>query len=128
MWLLKKIQKILILRINITYGLLKYLTELTRINLTLSQGQKRKLLKAYRKHEEVTLRLSDKALTGGNDTLLVPNNIARRMRKNVQNHKGVQIRISKSNIPKQEGSGIFRNLAKVALQCTISKDCWAKSC
>ena len=38
---------------------------------------------------------------------MVPNNTVRKLAKNLNERKGMQITISKSNIRKQTGSGIF---------------------
>ena len=40
------------------------MTELHQISIKLSEGQKRKLSKAYRNREEISLRLSKNALSG----------------------------------------------------------------
>ena len=47
------------------------MTELHKINVKLSEGQKRKLAKAYRDNEEVSIKLAHKNLSGS-DTLMVP--------------------------------------------------------
>ena len=49
------------------------MTELHQISVKLSEGQKRKLSKAYRNREEISLRLSKNALSGSN-VLMVPMN------------------------------------------------------
>ena len=43
------------------------MAELHKINVSLSEGQKRKLAKAYRAREEISIRFSHSALHG-NDT------------------------------------------------------------
>ena len=57
------------------------MTELHKINVSLSEGQKRKLAKAYRDNDEVSIRIAHSALSGS-DTLMVPMNIIRRLSKN----------------------------------------------
>ena len=47
------------------------MTELHKINVLLSEGQKRKLEKAFRDNEEVSIRLAHSALSGSN-TLMAP--------------------------------------------------------
>ena len=47
------------------------MTELHKINVKLSEGQKRKLAKAYRDNEEISIKLAHKNLSGS-DTLMVP--------------------------------------------------------
>ena len=56
------------------------MTELYEINVKLSEGQKRKLAKAYRDNEEVSIRLAHKNLSGS-DTLMVPKNTVNRVSK-----------------------------------------------
>ena len=88
------------------------MTELHKINVKLSEGQKRKLAKAYRDNEEVSIKLTHKNLSGS-DTLMVPKNTVNRVAKSKGSGKGVQIKISKANVRKQTGSGIFTSLLPV---------------
>ena len=88
------------------------MTELHKINVKLSEGQKRKLAKAYRDNEEVSIKLAHKNLSGS-DTLMVPKNTVNRVAKSKSLGKGVQIKISKANVRKQTGSGIFSSLLPV---------------
>ena len=88
------------------------MTELYKINVKLSEGQKRKLAKAYRDNEEVSIRLGKNVLSGS-DTLMVPKNTVNRVSKSKSLGKGVQIKISKANVRKQTGSGIFSSLLPV---------------
>ena len=88
------------------------MTELHKINVKLSEGQKRKLAKAYRDNEEVSIKLAHKNLSGS-DTLMVPKNTVNRVAKSKGSGKGVQIKISKANVRKQTGSGIFTSLLPV---------------
>ena len=88
------------------------MTELHKINVKLSEGQKRKLAKAYRDNEEVSIKLAHKNLSG-RDTLMVPKNTVNRVAKSKSLGKGVQIKISKANVRKQTGSGIFTSLLPV---------------
>ena len=88
------------------------MTELHKINVKLSEGQKRKLAKAYRDNEEVSIKLAHKNLSGS-DTLMVPKNTVNRVSKSKSLGKGVQIKISKANVRKQTGSGIFTSLLPV---------------
>ena len=85
------------------------MTSLHNISVQLSNGQKRNLARAYQRNEEVTLRLSKKSLNGS-DTLRVPAQVVKRLQKNKNAGKGMQIKISKANIRKQDGSGIFSSL------------------
>ena len=88
------------------------MTELYKINVKLSEGQKRKLAKAYSDNEEVSIKLAHKNLSGS-DTLMVPKNTVNRVAKSKGSGKGVQIKISKANVRKQTGSGIFTSLLPV---------------
>ena len=88
------------------------MTELHKINVKLSEGQKRKLAKAYRDNEEVSIKLAHKNLSGS-DTLMVPKNTVNRVAKSKSLGKGVQIKISKANVRKQTGSGILSSLLPV---------------
>ena len=88
------------------------MSELYEINVHLTEGQKRKLAKAYRDNEEVTIRLKKDALSG-NDTLMVPANIVKRVAKHRNANKGAQIKLSKANVRKQTGEGIFSSLLPV---------------
>ena len=88
------------------------MSELHKISVNLSDGQKRKLAKAYRDKEEVSIKLSNKNLSGS-DTLLVPKNTVNRVAKSKGLGKGVQIKISKANVRKQTGSGIASSVLPV---------------
>ena len=88
------------------------MTELYKINVKLSEGQKRKLAKAYRDNDEVSIKLAHKNLSGS-DTLRVPKNTVNKVSKSKSLGKGVQIKISKANVRKQTGSGIFSSLLPV---------------
>ena len=88
------------------------MTELHQISVKLSEGQKRKLSKAYRKREEISLRLSKNALSGS-DVLMVPMNTVKRLAKVKTANRGMVITISKYNIRRQSGSGIFSSILPV---------------
>ena len=76
------------------------MTSLHNISVQLSNGQKRNLARAYQRNEEVTLRGS---CFNGSDTLRVPAQVVKRLQKNRNAGKGMQIKISKANIRKQDG-------------------------
>ena len=88
------------------------MTELHQISIKLSEGQKRKLSKAYRNREEISLRLSKNALSGS-DVLMVPMNTVKRLAKAQAANRGMVITISKYNIRRQSGSGIFSSILPV---------------
>ena len=82
------------------------MTQLPQINVA----------KAYRERETITLRLPKDSLTE-NDTLLVPANITKRLERNRQQKKGIEIKKAKSNITKQVG-GL---LSSTCAECGITK-------
>ena len=82
------------------------MTQLHKIGVNLTQGQKSKLARGYRNNEGVSIPLANSALSG-NDVLLVPSNTARKLGKHKNAGVGMQITKPKSNIRKQSGSGIF---------------------
>ena len=82
------------------------MSKLHQISVSLTQGQKEKLARAYRNKEGVSIGLKHSALSG-TDVLLVPMNTVKRVAKHRNMGVGVQITISKNNIRKQTGSGIF---------------------
>ena len=88
------------------------MTELHKIHVHLSEGQKRKLAKAYNDNEEVSIRLAHSALSGS-DTLMVPRNTIKKLAKSKDRGKGTVIKISKANVRKQTGEGIFSSLMTV---------------
>ena len=88
------------------------MTELHQISVKLSEGQKIKLSKAYRNREEISLRLSKNALSGSN-VLMVPMNTVKRLAKAQAANRGMVITISKYNIRRQSGSGIFSSILPV---------------
>ena len=88
------------------------MSELHKISVNLSDGQRRKLAKAYRDKEEVSIKLAHKNLSGG-DILMVPQNIVRRLAKSKSSGKGIQIKIARANIRKQMGSGIASSVLPV---------------
>ena len=88
------------------------MASLHNISVQLSEGQKRNLARAYQINEEVTLRLTRNCLTGP-DTLRVPAQVVKRLQKSRNAGKGMQIKISKANIRKQDGSGILSSLLPV---------------
>ena len=85
------------------------MTQLYKINVSLSPNQKKNLSNAYHKRETIVLRLANNALSG-NDTLLVPQNIAKRLAKNQQMKKGMDIKLSKTNIRKQVGGSLLSTI------------------
>jgi len=75
------------------------MTQLFEINVKLSENQKKNLSDAYRKKETIVMRLAIDSLSG-NDTLYVPATVKKRLEKNRKLNKGVDIKLSKTNIRK----------------------------
>ena len=84
-------------------------TELYEINVTLSDFQKMKLSKAFHNRETIKLRLKNDALSGS-DTLLVPSTIVKRLEKNRNMNKGMEIKLAKTNIRKQVGGSLLSSI------------------
>ena len=82
------------------------MTQLYEIKVNLSPNQKKNLSKAYHKRETIVLRLTKDSLSG-NDTLYVPQNIVKRLEKSKKLRKGMDIKLSKSNIRKQVGGSLL---------------------
>jgi len=85
------------------------MSQLHQISVNLTQGQKQKLVRAYRNNEGVTIRLANRALSGS-DILMVPMNTVKKLTKHNNMGVGIQITISKNNIRKQTGIGIFSSV------------------
>ena len=82
------------------------MTQLYEIKVSLSPNQKKNLSNAYHKRETIVLRLAKDSLSG-NDTLYVPQNIVKRLEKNRKLKKGMDIKLSKTNIRKQLGGSLL---------------------
>ena len=89
-----------------------YMTQLYEIKVGLSPNQKSNLVRAYRNKETIILRLSKDSLTGG-DTLYVPSNIVKRLDTSRKLKKGMDIKLSKSNIRKQVGGNLLSTILSV---------------
>ena len=76
------------------------MTELLKINVHLSEGQKRKLAKAYRDNEQVSIRISHSALSGS-DTLMVPMNTIKKLSKSKDRGKGTVVKFLKRMLEKK---------------------------
>ena len=85
------------------------MTQLYEIKVSLSPNQKKNLSNACRKRETIVLRLTKSALSG-NDTLYVPANVAKRLEKNRQLKKGMDIKLAKTNIRKQVGGSLLTSI------------------
>ena len=85
------------------------MTKLYQINVTLSDNQKTNLSKAFHKRETIVLRLTKDALNGS-DTLHVPATTVKRLEKNRTMNKGMDIKLSKTNIRKQVGGSLLSSI------------------
>jgi len=85
------------------------MTQLFEINVKLSENQKKNLSDAYRKKETVVIRLTNDSLRG-NDTLYVPATVKKRLEKNRKESKGMDIKLSKTNIRKQVGGNLLTSI------------------
>ena len=85
------------------------MTQLYEIKVSLSPNQKKNLSNAYHKRETIVLRLMKDSLSG-NDTLYVPSNVVKRLRKNQKLRKGMDIKLAKTNIRKQVGGSLLTSI------------------
>ena len=79
--------------------------------VTLSQNQRTKLAKAFKNREPITIRLSHSELTGPDELMLTKTQIGR-IRRSLTSGKGVDIKISKTQIGKvvKKGGSLFSSL------------------
>ena len=92
---------------NIYY--IRKMTQLFEINVKLSENQKKNIADAYKKRETVVIRLTNDSLSG-NDTLNVPATVKKRLEKNQKENKGMDIKLSKTNIRKQVGGSLLTSI------------------
>ena len=89
------------------------MTQLFKINVKLSENQKKNIADAYHKRETVVIRLTNDSLSG-NDTLNVPATVKKRLEKNRKENKGMDIKLSKTNIRKQVGGSLLTSVLSMA--------------
>ncbi|PFX18802.1 hypothetical protein AWC38_SpisGene16812 [Stylophora pistillata] len=79
--------------------------------VALSEGQRKKLAKAYASHSAITLRLSHNELSGPDEMMLTKTQL-NRIKKAAAGGKGVDLKISKTQIRKvaQQGGSLFSSL------------------
>lgn len=84
--------------------------------VTLSQNQKTKLAKALERREPITIRLSHSELTGSDELMLTKTQIGR-IRKSLSLGKGVDLKISKTQITKvvKKGGALWSGLMSQVL-------------
>ena len=81
-------------------------------NLSLTPGQKEKMLKAYQKRSPFTIRLKNTQLTGSDPLMLTQTQI-KKIEKSKANGTGTDIRISAAQIRKQDGGSLFSSLMPI---------------
>ena len=89
------------------------MTQLFEIKVKLSENQKKNLSDAYHKRETIVIRLNNDSLHG-NDTLYVPAMVKKRLEKNRKEKKGMDIKLSKTNIRKQIGGSLLTSVLSMA--------------
>lgn len=82
--------------------------------VSLSDGQKEKLGKAYRNNSAVTIRLSKNELSGPDELMLTKTQL-KRIQKAMRNNTGCDIKISKSQIRKavKQGGSLWSSLVSL---------------
>ena len=85
------------------------MTQLFKINVKLSENQKKNIADAYHKRETIVIRLTNDSLSG-NDTLHVPATVKKRLEKNRKENKGMEIKLSKTNIRKHVGGSLLTSV------------------
>ena len=89
------------------------MTQLFEIKVNLSENQKKNISDAYKKRETIVIRLTNDSLSGS-DTLFVPATVKKRLEKNRKENKGMDIKLSKTNIRKQVGGSILTSALSLA--------------
>ena len=94
-----------------------YMTQYFPYGVKLSQGQKEKISRAYTSRSPITLRLEKSDLKGNNDELMLTKTQIKRIKKAMGMNKGVDIKISKTQIRKvlKHGGSLWSSLAGLAL-------------
>ena len=88
------------------------MTKYFEYGVSLSEGQKTNLVKAIQTNSELTLRLKNNQLQGGDELMLTKTQL-NKIKKAASNRTGVDIKISKTQIRKsvREGGSLFSSLA-----------------
>ena len=85
------------------------MTQLFEIKVKLSENQKKNISNAYHKRETIVIRLTKNSLSGS-ETLYVPAMVKKRLEKNRKEKKGMDIKLSKTNIRKQVGGSLLTSI------------------
>ena len=88
------------------------MTKYFEYGVSLSEGQKTNLVKAIQTNSELTLRLKNNQLQGGDELMLTKTQL-NKIQKAASNRTGVDIKISKTQIRKsvRKGGSLFSSLA-----------------
>ena len=105
-------------KLSYIHPLVNYLSKLNKManyfeyGVNLSDGQKTNLARAIKTGSELTLRLKNNQLSGGDELMLTKTQL-NKIQKAVSNKTGVDINISKSQIRKsvKQGGSLFSSLA-----------------
>ena len=91
---------------------LNKMTNYLEYGVNLSDGQKTNLARAMKTKSELTLRLKNNQLKGGDELMLTKTQV-NKIKKAVSNKTGIDIKISKSQIRKsvKQGGSLFSSLA-----------------
>ena len=80
-----------------------------KYNVSLTQGQREKMLRSFQKKAPFTLRLKHSQLTGS-DSLMLTQTQMKRIEKSINNETGTDLRISAAQMRKQDGGSLFSAL------------------
>ena len=88
--------------------------------VSLSQGQKDRLAKAYENNSAITIQLYNNELVG-NDELMLPKTQINKLKKAMTNGTGSDIKISKTQIRKavQHGGGLWGSLISLGTKMLL---------
>ena len=89
------------------------MSQIHKINVTLSESQKMLINQAFFKRGPITLRLKKDALSGS-DTLLVPSKIFERLEKNRAMNKGMEIKFREINFTVPDVGTDFDSLISIS--------------
>lgn len=84
-----------------------------RYNVSLTKGQKEKMMRSYQKRAPFALRLKNSQLTGSDPLMLTKTQI-NRIKKSKGNGSGTDLRISSVQMRSQDGGSLFSTLMPIA--------------
>lgn len=80
-----------------------------KYNVSLTHGQKTKMMKSFQKRSPFTLRLRHNQLTGPDPLMLTKTQI-NRIQKSIKNKTGMDLRFTSAQMRKQDGGSLFSAL------------------